>query len=189
MTGLGWLAVAAVAACIAAFAVHRLRVSVATRAELVSRPNELAGAELLCMEKQFRIRGPVPLVARIDRAYRAADGAIVLVELKTRWRSRPYPTDVIQLSAQKMALEGQTGLRVAEHAFVTVQRPTTNARLHSHKVHLMPPSEVVALHRRREDVIAGRVAPRYARSAGACKGCAFRAHCDGPTAGSAVNRR
>ena len=189
MTGLGWLAVAAVAACIAAFAVHRLRVSVATRAELMSRPNELAGAELLCMEKQFRIRGPVPLVARVDRAYRAADGAIVLVELKTRWKDRPYPTDVIQLSAQKMALEGQAGLRVAEHAFVTVQRPAWNTTKRSHKVQLMPSSEIVALHRRREDVIAGRITPRYAHSAGACKGCAFRAHCDRPTAGSAVDWR
>lgn len=181
MTGLGWLAVAAVAACIAAFAVHRLRVSVATRAELVSRPNELAGAELLFMEKQFRIRGPIPLVARIDRAYRAADGAIVLVELKTRLKDRPYPTDVIQLSTQKMALEGQTGLRVAEHAFVTIQRPTTNARHRSHKVRLVPASEIVALHRRREDVIAGRISPRYAHSARSCQGCAFRARCDRPT--------
>lgn len=178
MTGLGWLAVGAVAACIAAFVVHRLRVPAATRAELASRPNELAGAELLYMEKQFRVRGPVPLVARVDRAYQAADGAIVLVELKTRWRSRPYPTDVIQLSAQKMALEGQTGLRVAEHAFVTVRRPTRNATKRSHKVQLMPSSEIVALHRRREDVIVGKAAPRYANSAGACKGCAFRSVCD-----------
>lgn len=181
MTSLDWLAVAAFAACIAAFAVHRLRVSVATRTELASRPNELAGAELLYMEKQFRIRGPVPLVARVDRAYRASDGTIVLVELKTRWKDRPYPTDVIQLSAQKVAIEGQTGLRVAEHAFLTVQRPAWNTRKRSHKVHLMPPSEIFALHRRREDVIAGRITPRYAHSAGACKGCAFRARCDRPT--------
>lgn len=180
MTGLDWLAVAAVAACIAAFAVHRLRVSAATRTERASRPNELAGAELLYMEKQFPIRGPVLLVARVDRAYRAADGMIVLVELKSRWKDRPYLTDVIQLSVQKMAIEGQTGLRVAEHAFVTVQRPTTNARQRSHKVLLMPPSEIVALHRRREGVIAGSISPRYAQSVGACEGCAFRARCDRP---------
>jgi CRISPR-associated exonuclease Cas4 len=180
MTLLVWLAAALVAACIAAFAVHRLRVDSAARAERASRPEELAGAGLLYMEKQFRIRGPVPLVARIDRAYQADDGVIVLVELKTRRKSRPYLSDVIQLSAQKMALEGQTGLRVAEHAFVTVQRPSTNARHRSHKVQLMQSSEIVALHRRREGVIAGKVAPRYAHSAGACEGCAFRARCDRP---------
>lgn len=178
MTGLDWLAVAAVAACIAAFAVHRLHVSAATRAERASRPDELAGAELLYMEKQFRIRGPVPLVARVDRAYKATDGMIVLVELKTRWKDRPYLTDLIQLSAQRMAIEGQTGLRVAEHAFVTVQRPTRNATHRSHKVRLLPPSVIVALYRRREGVIAGRISPRYAQSVGACEGCAFRERCD-----------
>lgn len=180
MNPLGWFAVTVTAACIAAFVVHRLRISAATRAERASRPDELASAGLLYMETQFRVRGPVPLVARIDRAYQAADGVIVLVELKTRWKSRPYLSDVIQLSAQKMAIEGQTGLRVAEYAFITTQRPTTNAGHRSHKVQLMPPSEIVALHRRREDVIAGRIPPMYAHPAGACKGCAFRARCDRP---------
>lgn len=178
MNPLGWLAMAIAATCIAAIMIHRLRVAAATRTERASRPDELAGAGLLYMEKQFRIRGPVPLVARIDRAYQGADGVIVLVELKTRSKDRPYLSDVIQLSAQKMAIEGQTALRVAEHAFVTGQRPATNARHRWHKVQLMPPSEIVALHRRREDVIAGRVAPRYAHSAGACEGCAFRKRCD-----------
>lgn len=182
MNPLGWLTVAVAAACIAAFVVHRLRLTAASRAERASRPDELAGAGLLYMEKQFRIRGPVPLVARIDRAYQGADGVIVLVELKTRWKSRPYLSDVIQLSAQKMALEGQMGLRVAEHAFVTVQRPTRSSGHRSHKVQLVPPSEIVELHRRREDVIAGRIVPRHAHSADACKGCAFRSDCDRPRA-------
>lgn len=180
MTFLDWLAVVVVAACIAAFGLRRMRFVRATRVELGSRPGELAGASLLYVEKEFRIRGPIPLVARVDRAYRAADGEIVLVELKTRWRDRPYLTDVIQLSAEKMAIEGQTGLQVAEQAFVSVQRSARYASHRSHKVQLMPPSEIVALHRRREDVIAGRVAPRHARSAHACKGCAFRARCDRP---------
>lgn len=177
-TLLGWFTVAVAAVCIAALALHRLRVTGAKRAELASRPDELVGAGLLYMEKEFRIRKPIALVARIDRAYRAAAGAIVLVELKTRWRDRTYATDVIQLSAQKMAVEGQTGLRVAEYAFVTVQRPTKSAAHRSHKVQLMAPSDIVALYRRREDVIAGRISPKYAHSARACRGCAFRSRCD-----------
>jgi CRISPR-associated exonuclease Cas4 len=179
-TLLAWFAVAVAAACIAAFALHRLRGARARRAEQASRPVELAGAGLLYMERQFRIRKPISLVARIDRAYRAADGAIVLIELKTRWKSRAYATDVIQLSAQKMALEGQTGQRVAAHAFVTVQKPTRNTEQRSYKVELLQPSEVVGLYRRRQDVVAGRVAPRYAKSSRACKECAFRARCDKP---------
>lgn len=101
---------------------------------MTSRPDALACARLLYMEKQFRIRRPISLLARIDRAYQAADGTIVLVELKTRWKNRAYPTDVIQLSAQRMALEGQTGQRVAAHAFATVQKPTKTAAQRSYRV-------------------------------------------------------
>lgn len=132
------------------------------------------------MEKQFRIREPVSLIARIDRAYRVADGAIVLVELKSRWKNRAYASDVVQLSAQKMALEGQTGQQVAAHAFVTVQKPKKAGEQRSHRVELMASSEVVALYRRRQDVVAGLVVPRYADSLRACKDCAFRAACDRP---------
>ena len=177
---LGWLAVTVAVACIVALALRRLLSAGPRKAELASRPSELAGARLVYMEKQFRIREPISLVARIDRAYRVADGSIVLVELKTRWRNRAYPTDVIQLSAQKMALEAQTGQRVAAHAFVTVQKPTKAAEKRSHGVKLMEQSEVVALHRRRQDVVEGRLAPRYADSANACKECAYRARCDKP---------
>ncbi len=176
----GWLVVAVAAVCIAAFALHRRRGAGARRAELASRPDALADARLLYMEKQFRIHKPISLVARIDRGYRAVDGVIVLVELKTRWKNRAYATDVIQLSAQRMALEGQTGQRVAAHAFVTVQRPTKAAEQWSHRVELMKPSEVLALYRRRQDIVAGRVAPRYSDSFRACKACAFRELCDKP---------
>lgn len=177
---LGWLAMAAAVACLAVLAVRRLLGTGPRMAELASRPDELAGARLVYMEKLFRIREPISLVARIDRAYRAADGSIVLVELKTRWRNRAYLTDVIQLSAQKMALEAQTGQRVALHAFVTVQEPTKTAEKHSHRVELLEPREVLALHRRRQDVVARRVAARYADSASACKQCAYRTRCDRP---------
>lgn len=178
----GWMALAVAVAFLAALALRRLLGAGSKMAELASRPDELAGARLVYMEKQFRIREPISLVARIDRAYRAADGSIVLVELKTRWRNRAYPTDVIQLSAQKMALEAQTGQRVELHAFVTVQEPTRAAEKHSHRVELLEPHEVVALHRRRQHVVAGRVAPRYASSTSACKECAYRARCDRPRA-------
>lgn len=177
--GLGWCAaVVAAASIVLAIVLHLVRRAGAREMELASRPDALAGARLLFMERQFQIRKPIALIARIDRAYRGADGSIVLVELKTRWKNRAYATDVIQLSAQKMAVEGQTGLRVAERAFVTVQTPRKSATHRSHKVELMEPSEVVALYRRREGVIAGRIAPRYANSARACKGCAFRSRCD-----------
>jgi CRISPR-associated exonuclease Cas4 len=175
----GWCAAAVAATSIVlARVLHRVRKTGAWRLEQASRPDALAGARLLFMEKQFRARDPVSLIARIDRAYQGADGAVALVELKTRWKNRAYATDVIQLSAQRMAVESQTGLRVSEYGYVTVQTPTMSAARRSHKVELMAPSEIVALYRRREDVITGRIAPRYAHSARACQGCAFRSRCD-----------
>lgn len=168
---------AVVALCFVLVVMRRRRLGSARRAELASRPKELAGAKLVYMEKQFRIRRPIALVARVDRAYLAADGAIVLVELKTRWQNQIYASDVIQLSAQKMAIEVHGGQRVAAFAFVTVQLPNQVAH-RSHRVQLMATSEIEALFRRRESVAAGRIAPAYAPSTIACKSCAYREHCD-----------
>lgn len=175
---LGAAAAITVLVAVVAVVAARRRNGAAVAGELASRPAALAGAKLLYMEKQFRIRGPVPLVARVDRAYRDVDGALVPVELKTRWRNRPYLTDVIQLSVQRMVIEGQTGQRVATHGFVTIQRPRGPALPRSHRVELMGAPEVVALNRRREDIIGGATSPRYASSRSACKGCAFRSRCD-----------
>lgn len=52
------------------------------------------------------------LVARVDRGYRGRNGLITLVELKTRRRDR-YLSEVIALSAQRVALAGETGEPVA----------------------------------------------------------------------------
>ena len=84
--------------------------------ERASRPRELANAELVYMEKLFRIREPIRLVAKVDRVYRLPEGSLVLVELKTRWRDRVLPCDIIQLSAQKLAIERQTGEAVEPYA-------------------------------------------------------------------------
>jgi len=146
--------------------------------ELAFRPRELLGARLVYMEQQFRSGGPIPLVARLDRAYRLPNGRIVLVELKTRWADRAYPSDIIQLSAQKHALESHTGEVVEPYAFVTVLRPIRRRRWKAHRVKLLDSGQLFALARRREEILAGRLAPTYAASARACIGCEFRARCD-----------
>jgi len=130
------------------------------------------------MEKQFRSRVPISLVARLDRAYRLPNGRIVLVELKTRWADRAYLSDVIQLSAQKLALESQTGEVVEPYAFVTVFHPTHRRSWHSHHVKLLDAGQMLTLARRREGILARRLAPAYAASERACVGCAFRSRCD-----------
>lgn len=173
---LAWFVAVAPAVLIAVLVQRRRRGAAGRDAELASRPAALRTAKLAYMEELFRIRAPIPLVARVDRAYRGADGDLVLVELKTRWTDRAYATDVIQLSAQKMALERQTRRRVAAHGFVTVAISKDVQR--SHRVELLDSSRLVALFRRREDIISGRIAPTYAGSRSACSGCAFRTECD-----------
>jgi len=83
--------------------IHR-RSTEARAIELASRPKALRDAKLVYMEKLFRVQTPIRLVARLDRAYRTPDGQVVLVELKTRWIHKAYLADVIQLSAQRLAV-------------------------------------------------------------------------------------
>ena len=117
----------------------------AARAERASRPAALRNAELVYMERLFRISTPVGLVAKLDRAYRLPSGLLVLVELKTRWSNQPCLSDVIQLSAQRMAVMGQTGQSVASHGYVMVKAPTKQALPIAHLVNLMTDQQVVAL--------------------------------------------
>lgn len=148
------------------------------RDERASRPKALANAQLVYMEALFRIQEPIPLVAKVDRVYRLASGALVLVELKTRRQSRPYLTDVIQLSAQRLAIERQTGAVVEPYAFVTVLGVGRGRQFHSHRVALLDADALVRLHRRRQAILAMRVTLTYACSQAACLGCSLRSKCD-----------
>lgn len=173
-----WVGFLSLAALVVLLLARRL--AGATVTERSSRPAELASAELVYMEHLFRIGHPIRLAAKLDRAYRLRGGSLVLVELKTRWCDRPYESDIIQLSAQKLAIEVQTGQMVEPYAFVSVLRPTGWRALRHHRVELLNADEVVDLHRRRGAVLAGHTAPRYARSCNACDRCAFRSQCDRP---------
>ena len=140
-------------------------------------PRELRGARLLYAEQLFRSTGKTAITARVDRAYRVTSGEIVLLELKTRDRNRVFPSDVVELSAQRAAVELQTGEIVAHHAYVAVQCPGNVAQV-IHRVRLMAISEVVELAARREAIVSGRIAPRYADSVQVCRRCAFAKDCE-----------
>lgn len=148
--------------------------------ERASRPAELALAQLVHLERLFRIERPIGLRAKVDRAYRLRGGSLVLVELKTRRQDRTHLADVIQLSAQRLAIEAETGQRVEPYAFVSVLEPTRRRALRHHRVELLGPGEVVALSRRRDAILAGLSAPRYALSCSACARCAYNSRCDRP---------
>lgn len=140
-------------------------------------PRELRGAELIYAEQTFCAEGDITIIAKLDRGYRNPSGVIVLVELKTRRANRPYFSDVIELSAQRLALQAQTGEHVAAFGFVLVQRPGRMSKS-AHRVDLMSAEEVGALARRREHILSGHLVPRYACSKGLCGGCMFKQACE-----------
>lgn len=154
-------------------------------------PRELRQAQLAFAEKTFRTLQPIGLIARADRGYRLK-GELHVVEFKTRAFARAYSSDVIELSAQRLAIEASTRERVSEIGYVLAQDPLTKRRSVK-KVRLLPRADVIALVRRREAILTGRVIPRYASSTGLCMHCAYRADCkpdlwdhhaDGPPTGA-----
>lgn len=143
-----------------------------------ARPRALVRAELVYLEQIFRIREPFQLVAKVDRAYRLPRGTLVLVELKARRQNRLYLSDIIQLSAQRLAIEGQTGEVIEPFAFVSIPRPGRFGGFQSHRVRLLNAEVLVQIHARRREILAGFEMPSYASSKRACQGCGLRSECD-----------
>jgi CRISPR-associated exonuclease Cas4 len=139
-------------------------------------PAELRGAALVYMERVFRAKSPVPMVAKLDRGYRNAEGIIILVEFKTRRLNRPYLSDIIELSAQRLAMQAETGERVAAYGYVLIQLAGSERKT-AHRVDLLSTENVIAMVRRREAILAGEETPRYASSERLCTRCAFKLTC------------
>jgi CRISPR/Cas system-associated exonuclease Cas4 (RecB family) len=138
------------------------------------RPRALLDARLVHAERTFR-PNQLRIVARLDRAYER-DGVIALVEFKTRAVARPHPSDVIELSAQRIALEDETGATVSDVGYVVTQEVATQRR-RAHEVRLLRRDEVAALVSRRQDVTAGKAVPAPAMSARMCSKCAYLQRC------------
>lgn len=141
------------------------RLAIPRRAKL---PTELSSAILVYSEQLFRSSGPMQITARVDRAYRNTAGVLVLVELKTRRVHRTYPSDVIELSAQRLALMAQTGEVVASHAYVLTVRTDGHPGKY-HRVPLMTIGDVLALAVKREELLAGKREPRSACFPAMCR--------------------
>ena len=138
-------------------------------------PPELRGAEIAFAEKTFRSPRR-QLVARLDRAYRTADG-LQLVELKTRACDVVYMADVIELSVQRIAVEDETGEPVSGDAWVVVQNSRSGAR-RPHKVRLLEVGEITAMSERYIAVVRGQVErPNPSRSVSQCAQCAHKGRC------------
>lgn len=142
-----------------------------------SLPQELRGARLIYAECLFRSPLPVVITARVDRAYRNARGKLVLVELKTREVNRTYWSDVIELSAQRFALSGQTGEAMADYAYILTERPDGRPT-GFHRVQLMATADLIALVVRRQELLAGKNEPKQADFQRVCRKCVFGRSCN-----------
>ena len=138
-------------------------------------PRELQHAQLAFAEKTFKTWRPIGLIARADRGY-WLNGQLHSAEFKTRAGAVAYSSDVIELSAQRLAIEKSTGDRVSEIGYVLVQNPLGKRRS-VHKVRLLPRADVIALAKRREAILNGRIVPKYTASQQLCSQCAYRAEC------------
>jgi hypothetical protein len=141
-------------------------------------PLELRRGALAFAEKLFRTEGQVILVARVDRAYRVKGKGLILVELKTRRANRHYLSDVIELSAQRVAIMRQIGEEVSMRAYVVVR--TENGKRAAHKVDLLSTAQIDALIDRRAAILEGLAQPRRAYITNLCRQCGFRGKCTYP---------
>lgn len=138
-------------------------------------PEAIRGETLAYAERQFHSGTHPRIVARVDRAYRSRHGLITLVELKTRRTDRVHTSDIVQLSAQRLALEAETGEPVAPTAFVAVQ---SIGGLTWRPVGLMSSVEVMAFVQRREALVIGQLAPRPPSRPELCAACVWKDRCD-----------
>lgn len=144
--------------------------------ERAALPEELKGARLEFAERLFRTERPFPLFAKIDRAYAGADGILVLTELKRRFRPRAYRSDVVELSAQRLAIERGVGRRVSEHGFVVVEHPASGERTPI-PVSLLHEAELVALKQRYQHLLLGSAVPEKVNDVRLCHSCAYAGSC------------
>lgn len=139
-------------------------------------PFELRRANLVYAEQTFQTDGRLRLRARVDRAYRKSNGTYVLLELKSRRRKVAYSSDIIELSAQRVALMEQERVAVALHGYVLAQ-DDTGACLGTVRVTLFNEQQVYELMRRRNAVLAN---PAVAKENGfprLCPSCKHRSKC------------
>lgn len=138
-------------------------------------PFELRRAELIYAERTFQTEGRPKLRARVDRAYRKSNGTFVLLELKSRKRKVAYSSDIIELSAQRVALMEQ-GVSVALHGYVLTQ-DVGGRCLGAVRVNLLNEQQIDKLINRRSAVLMDQ---EFARTNGfphLCRTCEHRSKC------------
>lgn len=140
-----------------------------------SVPSAPAAGRMVFAEKTFSITHPIRLVARIDRAYDVG-GKLTLLELKTRMNNQVYESDIIELSAQRLAVQSATGRPVKDQAYVEIH-DTTSRRRAIHRVTLHPKDQITEIAHRRRLLLAGAIPPRGPANIARCTQCEYHNEC------------
>ena len=173
---LGWILVGALVAVAALCLPRACRLwAKYGRRELDWLPTDLRDAELVWSEKSFQSEGPMPIAVRIDRAYRSPRAGLVLIEFKRREKRRAYPSDVVELSAQRFVLR-QAGHVVSRRGFVVVILPD-GTRSQALAVDLQDERQVLQRVSRLVELTERRVSPRGAIRPAVCRNCGHRNGC------------
>lgn len=138
-------------------------------------PREIANGRLMFSEQVFTGPVHIPIVARIDRAY-AANGQLHLVELKVRREARVHEADIIELSAQRVAVAASTGLDVSMKGYVVLEHPISHRRTVRAAV-LLSDEQVANLVARRHAILDGFERPKESCVKLRCAQCEYRGEC------------
>lgn len=146
------------------------------RTEQAWLPIELQRATLEFAERYFYTKRPIRLIAKVDRVYKDERATHFVTELKRRVKTQVYLSDVVELSAQKLAIERGGHRAVAETGFVVIEHPIAQKRTPI-PVQLLREHEIIALARRYERLVDGGAMPDKANVAGLCRSCAHADRC------------
>lgn len=144
--------------------------------ERSSMPAELASARLVVSEQTFRRRGRRPFFAKIDQGFKTVDGRLVLVETKNH--HQVTVSDLIQLSAQAIAIASEVGSkygRIADYGFIRLQALNGPPAYHAYK--LYPEHVLDQLVDRYHLLKEQRVSPLARPIQSRCARCVFRRQC------------
>lgn len=145
------------------------------RDERARMPDEVANGKLILSEKTVWRRGARPFPAKTDQAFLTPDGRLVLVETKAR--HRVSGSDVVQISAQAVAIAEDPGMPfpMATYGYI---RLAPNGRHPIYcRVNLAPVEYIDRLWDRWSALKRGAATPILRPAKRRCEHCGFRNGC------------
>ncbi|OGU24397.1 MAG: hypothetical protein A2580_08645 [Hydrogenophilales bacterium RIFOXYD1_FULL_62_11] len=143
--------------------------------ERARMPLEIARGRLVVSEKTFFRRGRRPFAAKVDQGFVTPDGWFVLVETKTR--RRISPSDLVQITAQAMAVADSPGNAWKVGNWGYIRLAPAGKKPFYQRVDLIHPDRMDVLWDRWHALKTGRAAPIARPQVRRCDRCALRRTC------------